>query len=174
MSSRLPATIHPSAAAENVADELAFLVTINDDSLDAPLRYTTTAKTRLSTDPLRYGIVSAGLTFTYALVSALLPDESNDNSQATEIVIDNVAENSAPSIRELSADATVDVALILTSLPDVQFAAVNDLFIVNRTYALETVTIEVSRHANRPGAPDALEPLSGERQTRFKAPGLHR
>ncbi|MBK5958122.1 hypothetical protein CCR97_08315 [Rhodoplanes elegans] len=150
------------------------LVTIDDDTLSAPLRYTDKAVTRLSSDPIRYGLVSAGETYVHALLGSVLPDDTSENAQSTTITIDNVVEDVWSSIRGLTADATVSVALVMIAMPDEQFLAYTGLRVVDRSVKYEAITLEVSRHANRSGAADLLYPLSGERQTKRKAPGLFR
>lgn len=174
MPTDLPAAALAAVNAERIADDLAVLVTISDSTLDTPLRWTNKAVSRISTDPLAYGLVSDRKTYRFALRGVTLPDETGTNSQDTTIVIDNVVEDAAPALRGLTADATVDLAVVLVSAPDTQFLAFSGLKIVDRSYDMETVSIDVSRHANRNGANDLLEPLSGERQTKRKAPGLHR
>jgi len=76
-------------------------------------------------------------------------------------------------MRALTTGARATLALALVSEPDTQFGVVSGLRIANRVYETETLMIEVSRHVDAVGA-DALEPLVAERQTRRKAPGLHR
>lgn len=174
--SRIPDSATTALNSEALADELVTLVTITDPAtLAAPLRYGSSAAMRLSVEPLTYGIVSLGETYRHALRPTLIPDDSEDAAQGTTIAIDNVVEDAKAAIAGLSGAARVAIALVLASVPDTQFAAVSDLRIVDRSYDREAVTIEVSRQAaNQPGGADALEPLSGERQTRLKAPGLHR
>lgn len=170
----LPLFFKQALNAEEVIDDLAVLVIIDDATLAAPLRFTTSSKTRLSSEPLTYGLIASGQTYRSALLHVLLPNEREDNDQATDIVIDNVAEDIAPAMRGLSTDATVSISLVLVSQPDTSFCTITGLHVVDRSYELETVTISVSRHANKAGASDLLEPLAGEQQTRNKAPGLYR
>lgn len=170
----IPAAAIAAFNSEELADQLALLVTIRDASLVTPLRYTTAAKTRLSDDPLRYGIVSMGETYVAAIEHGLLPNDSEQDTQETTLAIDNVDEDRAPAIRGLSAVATVDLALVLVARPDEQFAEIPGLFVTSRGYDLLAISVDLSRHANGAGDSDLLEPLSGERQTASKAPGLAR
>lgn len=164
----------PLLNAERLADEIALLVTITDASLAAPLRYTSSAAERLSVEPLVYGLRAGGHVYRYALREALLPDEGDDNAHETSITIDNVVEDAAPALRALSPDARVAIALVLVAQPEAPVIAMTGLRIVGRSYAAESVTLEVSRHGGGAGGADSAEPLSGERQTRRTAPGLFR
>jgi len=169
----LPTLIKEALTAEEIDDVLVVLVTIADSSLSSPILYTNYPGL-LATDPLTYGIVSNGLTYNYALQNVVIPTESEDLSQSTDIIIDNIVENVEPLVRNLTLLATVTIALALRSQPDTQFLSIPNLVIVDRNYEMATVTLSVSRYGNRTYSADRLEPLVGERQTRNKAPGLHR
>lgn len=170
----LPLNALMAINAEEADTACAALLLIVDGA--TTLRYTTSDKTRLSDDPLSWGIVSNGATYLYALMHAVLPNDNEEGPLTTSIVLENVSdEDIGAKVRALNPKtARMTLSLILTAHPDEVLHPKTELKIVNRSYKGDAVTIEVSDESVGAGVADAIEPLCGKLMTRTNAPGLHR
>ena len=140
-------------------EAIAILVTITHETLTEPLRLSTdSGKTRLSTDPLVYGIRSRLLgsesangnlaqpaDFLFALMSAVLPENREQGVTSTDIIFENVDAGMIDVARELKTPATVDFAVVLSSTPDYVDFEWTDLRTVAVDYDEASITISVSR-----------------------------
>lgn len=74
---------------------------------------------RITTDPLRYGTVSRGETFYYIGLQAQLPDEKDEATPQSRLMISNVERSAIPLIRSIDSPADALLELVLASDPDV-------------------------------------------------------
>jgi hypothetical protein len=139
--------------------------------LDAPVRLSTDPTARLSLEPLRYGTRSSWLTeddspFLFVLAAAQLPDDKKDAPAAARLVLANLDNSIAGLLRSFTDPATVDLAVVLSSSPDLVEMEVLGLETTSSEGAGDQVTISLSR--------DLLtsEPWPSARTTRSRFPGL--
>jgi hypothetical protein len=93
-----------------------FLLTITHPLLtDGPIYLSTDATTRLSTDPLKYGTVSRGITFLYAGVDITLPDEQDKSPPTSKLTVENVTRDMVPLARSATVPPSVKIEGVLAS-----------------------------------------------------------
>jgi hypothetical protein len=95
-----------------------FLIEITHPDLPEPIRLTTDATTRLSTDPLIYGTVSRGTTYLYAGIDVTIPDEQDKSPPASKLTIANVTRDLIPLARSVNSPPSVKIEAVLASAPD--------------------------------------------------------
>lgn len=124
---------------------------------------------RLSSDPLRYGIVHQGQEYEWVMMAASWPDDQDGKPPSTTLVFANVVEDMAATVRGVTPGTQTDVAmkLVLSSSPD----DAEEHYVMRATnggYNATQVTLDVSRE------PIELEPWPAFRMTKVNYPGLFR
>lgn len=163
-------------AAQDAAtsDEVeVLLVRITHPDLDEPLRLSSDPTTRISTDPLAYGTVSrwgapAGAVHWFVLASTMLPDDTDDAPAAATLILEAVDRDMATILRSTTIRATVAMAVVLASSPDVVEAEWTELQLVSAEGDAGEIRLSISRD------PITSEPWPSRRMTRTAFPGLHR
>lgn len=92
-----------------------FLLTITHAALVQPIRLTTDATERKSTDPLVYRTMSRGNEFLYAGIDITLPDEVDKAPPASKLIVANVTRDLIPLARSISTPAQVKIEVVLAS-----------------------------------------------------------
>jgi hypothetical protein len=159
-------TMRQAMAGASTDEVPVILVTIRHPDLDAPVRLSSDPTERLSFEPLVYGTVSQREAYSYVLMAARVPDSRERAAPRTSLVFENVDADMVSVIRSVVTPATVDLALVLASQPDVIEARWTDLFVVAATYDAERVTLDISRE------PYTSEPWPAGRITPARFPGL--
>lgn len=161
-------------AASSAEIEVALFV-IEHPSLEAPLRLSTDPTVRLSVEPLSYGTRSswrgadpATDPYLFILASAQVPGDMEDAPSAGSIVIENVDNQVAAVLRSFTDRATVHMAVVLASSPDVVEAEWSNLKLISADYDEAEATIAISR------APIEDEQAPTDRFTKDRFPGLYR
>ncbi|MEM7303411.1 MAG: hypothetical protein AAF468_20210 [Pseudomonadota bacterium] len=100
------------------------LLHITHESLSEPIKLSTDNVDRISENPLRYGTRSTwkttdGSPFLFTLLSARLPDDNTNTISRGVIIIDNLDFGIGESLRATTTQATVDMAVVLASSPDI-------------------------------------------------------
>ncbi|APX21320.1 hypothetical protein [Salipiger profundus] len=144
-------------------------------SLAQPILLSTDPTTRLSTDPLIYGTRSAWMgadpatePYLFVLASAEIPGDQEDAPAAATIVLENVTNEIAAQLRAIRTRATVHMAVVLASTPDV----VEVEFRHHKMISAEGDAAEVSISMSRQPIEEEYAPM--DRMTRDRFPGLHR
>jgi hypothetical protein len=156
------------------SDELqVYLLKITHPYLDAPVRLSTDPTECLSYEPLMYGTKSTwqtsdGSPFLFVLVSAQLPSDKEDEPAGAALVLENVDNQVAQMLRSTTARATVDMAVVLASSPNL----IEQEFLGLRLMSVEGNASEVTLNISRD--PINAEPWPAGRMTRQRFPGLHR
>jgi len=164
--SSLSLTFRAAAYAERTGEVPVVLVTVTHESLDAPLYFSSDPTSRITTDPLVYGTVSRGNTYTYLPMSLVLPEDSLDTEPAMQLQLDNVMRTLTPLLRSISTPALVTVELVLASTPDVVEATWPQFEISKSTPVADTVSIDLTTDS------DATEPYPAGSFTPAGFPGL--
>lgn len=159
----------------NTAQVLTMLITVEHEDLDDPIRLSTDPTERLSIEPLRYGTRSTWLTadletepFYFVLVSATLPSDQEDAPTAFTLTLSNVDNDIAKLLRSFTTPATVHMALVFASTPDVAEQEARGLSLLVSEGDAEVVELSISREEIEE------ESVPMDRFTRDRFPGLFR
>lgn len=145
------------------------LVEITPAGASEPERVCSEPAQRLSSDPLKYGIVHNGEEYSWIMMSAAWPDDQEGAPPSTTLIFQNVAEDMASTVRGVTPGTQADVVLkmVLSSAPD----DVEESYIMkatNASYNAQQVSLDVSRE------PIESEPWPAFRTTKARFPGLYR
>lgn len=162
----IPLSARRSMFEERTSDLEVLLVTINHALLPAPIRLSSDPTTRLSVDPLAYGTVSNGLTYSFVLMGAILPDDRKGSPPRTALTFDNVDSTYIELARSFTEPATVDLTVVFASAPDFATQSYAGLRMTRVSFDESSMTFDLSRE------PFLSEPF-GARQTKNYFPGLH-
>jgi Domain of unknown function (DUF1833) len=115
-------------------DVVLLLLTIDEESLDAPIRVVHNTE----------DVVSRGDTFVAFVFSIELPVESGDAPKAVRIQIDAVDQSIIKAIREAANQPSVKIEIVLSSDPDVVEAGPFVFRLESATYNAVSVIGEIS------------------------------
>lgn len=153
--------------------EVALFV-IEHPDLPTPIRLSTDNTERLSDDPLIYGTRSAWAganpmaePYVWIIASAVLPDEAEDAPASAQIVVENLDAGMVELLRSFTTPASVRMAVVLASSPDLVEAEWAGLTITQANITSGDITLSLSRDEVE------LEPFPSGRMTRHRFPGLH-
>lgn len=114
----LSPTLIAALNGEETAEVYVLLITIDHPLLITPFRFSTDTTTRLTTEPLRYGTVSRGNTFTYLPVGFVQPEDGDGVPPAISLTIDNIDRETTALLRSTQVAASVTCEIVLASAPD--------------------------------------------------------
>jgi len=161
--------------AEATAEIYVALFYIDHPQLDAPIRLSTDNTERLSDDPLMYGTRSTWMNskpqkepFLFVLASAVIPSDLEDAPAAGSFILENVDNEIAKLLRSFTNLATLHLAIVLASSPNLVEAEFRDMKITSADIDAGEVTIEFSREDIED------EKYPNGRMTKDRFPGLHR
>ena len=157
-----------AANAEHTGEVPVALVTITHPDLDAPVRLSSDPTSRLSADPLRYGTRHRGDVYEFVLMAALLPDDKQDAPPTVTLEFDNVAADMVQLVRSVTTPATVDIAVVLASDPDVIEEQYTGLIAIRAPYDESRISFEIARQDIAP------RPWPAHRMTAARFPGQFR
>lgn len=150
------------------------LFRIRHPLLPAPIRLSTDSTERLSDDPPVYGTRSAWgeanpITepYLWVIASTVLPGDADDAPAAATLILENLDSEMVELVRSFTDPATVDVAVVLASSPDLVEAEWSELMIMSADITAGEITLSLSRDEIE------LEPFPAGRLTRNRFPGLH-
>ncbi|MGB2202320.1 MAG: hypothetical protein ACPH5G_13390 [Pseudooceanicola atlanticus] len=151
------------------------LFLIEHEALSEPIRLSTDPTERLSIEPLQYGTRSRWMDsdpeaepFPFVLASAEFPSDLEDAPAAATIVLDNVAAEMAQVLRSVTSRATVHMAVVLASSPDLLEAEFRDLKLIGSEGTADEIVLSISRQPIE----DEIVPMDRFSKDRF--PGLFR
>jgi hypothetical protein len=158
------------------SDEIeVILIRVTHPDLEAPILLSSDNADRISIEPLLYGTRSRWIsgdgnppdTFHFMLMSAVLPEDREDAPAAATIVLEVVSRAMAPLLRSTTERATVDMAVVLASAPDLVEQEVLGLTLLVAEGDAGEITLSCGRE------PIEEEPWPVDRMTRSQTPGLH-
>lgn len=155
------------------SDEIeVVLVKIEHKLLDAPLRLSSDNTERLSEEPLVYGTRSTWLTedgspFLFIMLGAQIPDEQDDAPAAASLVIANLDSDIAEALMSTTVRATVSIALVYASAPNLVQQEFLDLKLVSAEGDADQISLSMSRE------PITSERYPTARMTKERFPGLY-
>lgn len=149
------------------------LIRITHPDIAEVVRLSTDPTERITTEPLVYGTHSTWLTsdgspFLFCLVSLAVPGDQDDSPPQASLVFENVDNDVAALLRSVTDRATVDIAVVLASSPNVVEAEFLGFKLVSASGDASSVTLSISLD------PVTAEPWPKGRMTRQRFPGLHR
>lgn len=144
---------------------------ITHPDLSEPVRLSTDNTERLSVDPLRYCTHSTwqtddGSPFLFVLASALVPDDKADAPTTAKLFLANLDNSIASLLRSFTEPASVDMAVVLASSPDLVEMEALGMKLVSADGSGDQVSISLSRD------PLTAEPWPSGKMTRSRFPGL--
>lgn len=162
--------------AANTDEVEVVLAHITHPDLDAAVKLSTDPTERLSVEPIAYGTHSTWMAtgpqdsepFSFILMDALLPDDQEDAPPAARLAIAALDSSLAAALRSTSELATVSLAVVLASTPDVIEAEFLGLKLVQADGDAAEIVLSVTLD------PLTVEPSPPDRMTRARFPGLHR
>ena len=125
VSNKLRKAVYASACDE----AFIILLTINEDSLSAPIR--------VCSDNAE--VVSQGETYLNFPFSVALPDDQDDAITSSRLIIDNTDQRIMAAIRSITSPPTIDMSVVLSSDPDeIEIGPIS--FTLRKVdYSLETI-----------------------------------
>ena len=124
MSRTLSVTARAAANSEDTSEVFLTLLTIDHDSLAAPIR--------VSSDSV--DTVSNGNTFIAFPFNLALPDDTDNASPRARLTIDNIDRTIVEAVRSINTAATVLIQIVLASDPDTVEISFIDFKLTNITY----------------------------------------
>lgn len=150
------------------------LLEITHPALTAPIRLSTDNTERISDEPLVYGTRStwrgadpAADPFLWVVASALVPSDIEDAPAASTIILENLDSRMAALLRSFTDAASLSMAVVLASSPDLIEAEWTGLQLVSAEVTAGEITLQFSREEVE------LEPFPLGRLSRERFPGLH-
>lgn len=163
-----------SADAAQSEEIEVILIRITHEDIDEPVRLSTDPTARLSDDPLRYGTVSTWLneaeeenSYFFAFISAQMPGDDEDTPATAALTFDNVDAGLVDVVRSTITRATVDLAVVMASTPDLVELEYLGLKIMEASWDAGSVSLTISSE------PITNEPYPAGRMTRNSFPALH-
>ena len=162
--------------AEGSKEVEVMLVQITHPETEQIVRLSTDPTDRISYNPLSYGTRSTWLgadpeddeeVFKFILMSALVPDDQDDAPPSMQLVLEAVDNSVAEVLRSTTRRATVAMAVVLASTPDLIEMEYRNFRLINAEQSGDSVTLSISRD------PVTSEPWPAGRMTRERFPGLH-
>lgn len=160
--------------AEATDDIETILFRVTHPDMEAPLRFSTDNTERLSVDPLMFGTRSSWLTndplsdpFLFIIGDALLPSEGENEPAEAQVVLQALDAGYAELLRSFTDPATVDMAVVMSSTPDIIEQQWRGLQLPTSNIEDDAITIDLSREFID------LEYFPPGRMRRLFFPGLH-
>ena len=150
------------------------LFEITHPDLPAPIRLSTDNTERLSDDPLYYGTRSTWRNnhstepFLWVVASALMPSDLEDAPASATLILENLDQRMAEVVLSFTSVATLHMACVLASSPDLVEAEYTDLFITTADINAGEITLSINREEIE------LHLVPGGRMTTSTFPGLYR
>lgn len=155
--------------AESTDEYPVILVEITPAGASEPVLICSEPVQRLSTDPLRYGVIHNGDEYQWIMMSAGLPDDQQGKPPSTMLIFENIVADMAATVRGVTPGTQADVVLkvVLSSAPD----EIEERYVMKATsasYNAMQVSLDISRE------PIESEPWPAFRMTKDRFPGLFR
>jgi hypothetical protein len=150
------------------------LFEIMHPSLEKPIRLSTDNTERLSSDPLYYGTRSSWRgadpvtdPYLWIVASTLLPSDQEDSPATGTLVIENLDAEIVNLVRSYTDIATISLAVVLASSPDLVEDEYTDLEILSADINAGEISLSFSREEIE------QEYFPAGRTSRDRFPGLH-
>ena len=165
-------TAHDAATTDEI--EVALFM-VEHPSLAAPIRLSTDPTERISMDPISYGTRSGWMgantatdPYLFVLLSTDLPSDLEDAPAASSLILQNVDNRIGEMLRSFTDRATIHMAVVFASTPDLVEAEFRDMAIISSEGTADQVTLQISRE------PIEEENVPMDRFTKDRFPGMFR
>jgi hypothetical protein len=142
------------------------LLEITHAALTTPIRLSSDPTERITMEPLVYGTRSNGFIYYAVLMSALLPDEQEEDPPKASLAFDNVDSDIAGLIRSIQTPADITMRVVMANTPDIIEAEYTGFKAQAATITAERVILDITR------IPLTIEGLPYYRMTKSAFPGL--
>lgn len=150
------------------------LFELKHPSLEKPIRLSTDNTERLSSDPLYYGTRSTWRgadpitdPYLWIVASTLLPSDQEDSPATGTLVLENLDAEMVNLVRSYTDIATISLAVVLASSPDLVEDEYTDLEILSADINAGEISLSFSREEIE------QEYFPAGRTSRDRFPGLH-
>ncbi|MCM2431950.1 hypothetical protein [Agrobacterium rosae] len=161
--------------AQASAEIYVALFQIEHPELERPIRLSTDNTERLSSDPLYYGTRSTWRganpirdPFLWIVASAVMPSDLEDAPATAQLVLENLDQEIVNLVRSFTSPATIHMAVVMASSPNLIEAEYTDLNIISADIDAGEISLSISREEIE------LEYVPGGRMTARTFPGLHK
>ncbi len=175
MSHRISLNARAAQQDANSAEIEVVLFDITHPDLEAPIRLSTDNTEQLSEEPLIYGTRSSWRgadpetePYLWIIASAVLPDDDAEAPAAAQLVLENLDARIVEVLRSFTGQATVAMAVVLASSPDVIEGEWHDMRMTTSEGTAAEIVLSLGREEIE------LEHFPSGRMTRQKFPGLWR
>lgn len=162
-----------AADRQSTDDVFVHLIVIEHPQLNAPIRLSTDNTERLSVEPLAYctrstwrGADPINDPYLYIIASTELPGDEEGVPPTAAIILDNVSSEIGKTLRSFTTPATVHMAVVMASTPDVIEEEFPEFLTVQSGGNASEVRLELSRRMIEE------ETWPQHRFTRARFPGL--
>lgn len=115
------------------------LLTFTGTGLVSPIRLCDNPSSRLSDDPLTYGLVSRSNTFYFSAIEITLPASAPDQAPRARLAIDNVDRTLMADLRTLTSPLSVLLEVVRADAPDTVEFSVPGFQLRDITYSPQRV-----------------------------------
>jgi hypothetical protein len=166
-------TAHDAVGSKEVE---VVLLHITHPETEQVIRLSTDPTDRISYNPPAYGTRSTWQdsdpadddeAFLFILMSVMVPDDQEDSPPAAQLVLEAVDNRIVDALRSTLQRATVSMALVLASTPDLVEQEWLNFKLISAEGGGDTINLTISRD------PVTAEPWPAGRMTRDRFPGLH-
>ena len=134
MSRTLSTAIKTELYKQQTGESFLFLLEIDHDDLDTPLRFVNNTE----------NVTSNSDVYTAFPFEVSLPSDREDQLPSVTLTIDNIDRTIVETVRELTGPPTVDVSVIMASDPDTVEAGPYSFTIKDANYTAEVVTFTLT------------------------------
>lgn len=173
MSRRVSLNERLAQEAGSTAEIRVVLVEITHPDLPEPIRLSTDNTERLSVDPLYYGTRSTWRganpstePYLWVIASTLLPSDKEDVPAGGTLILENLDREMVRLVRSYTDMATISMAVVLASSPDLLEAEYTGMEILSADIDAGEIVLTFSREEIE------MEPFPKDRMTRNNNPGL--
>lgn len=159
---------------ESSAEIEVVLISIEHPELTSPIRLSTDNTERITDDPLVYGTRSSWRganpalePYLWIIASAVLPGDADDAPAQATLILENLDTDMVGVVRSFTDLATVSIAVVLASNPDIIEAEWTGLQITAADITSGEISLSLSRDEIE------LEPFPAGRLSKQRFPGLH-
>lgn len=129
-----------AAFAQETGEVLVCLLTVTHATMAEPIRLSSDATERLSTDPLTYGTISRGNPYLFLPFEFTLPQDRDDAPPRVEIVFDNVDNSLVGIFRAINDPLDILVEVVMASAPDLVETSLPKMRLANISYSASQIS----------------------------------
>lgn len=169
----VPDVVYEIFGQAQIEDDAVMLIEIDDETLDAPLLYSSHGIERLVGEDTM-GITVGDDFYEHMLFSTVFPSQKQGERPKAQLNLFNVDRETVVAITNMTIDATANMTIVLASDPSVAIRTFLPFRVLRRTKNKEALVLDLATHANGFDGGDELEMIPSRIQSYVECPGLHR